>query len=56
MKPTLLGCLVAATAVMSNAAAQERTPVQDARPLLIAAIEAADGQSRGVLVDRKSVV
>ena len=50
MKPTLLECLVAATAVMSNAAAQERTPVQDARPLLIAAIEAADGQSRGVLV------
>jgi hypothetical protein len=32
------------------AAAQDRTPVQDARPLLIAAIDAADGQSRGVLV------
>ena len=47
MKPTLLECLVAA---LDITAAQERTPVQDARPLLIAAIEAADGQSRGVLV------
>ena len=50
MKPALLGCMVAATAMMSNATAQERTPVQDAQPLLIAAIGAPDGQSRGVLV------
>jgi hypothetical protein len=50
MNGALLGWLVTTATVMSNAAAQERTPVQDARPLLIAAIEAPDGQSRGVLV------
>ncbi|MBE0547794.1 MAG: hypothetical protein IH627_09100 [Rubrivivax sp.] len=50
MKSALLGWLVITAALMSNAAAQERKPVQDARPLLIAAIEAPDGQSRGLLV------
>ena len=35
---------------MILATAQDRAQVQDARPLLIAAIEAPDGQSRGVLV------
>ncbi len=42
--------LVIVSVVTTVAAAQDRTPVQDARPLLIAAIDAADGQSRGVLV------
>jgi hypothetical protein len=33
-----------------EAMAQDRTPVQDAKPLLIAALDAIDGQARGVLV------
>ena len=33
-----------------EALAQDRTPVQDARPLLIAAIDAPNGQAHGMLV------
>jgi hypothetical protein len=50
MKAIAFACLAVMAGVAPNAAAQERAPVQDARPLLIAAIEAPDGQSRGVLV------
>lgn len=50
MRAAEFACLVVVSVVTPAAAAQDRTPVQDARPLLIAAIDAADGQSRGVLV------
>lgn len=50
MRVAEFACLVVVSVVTSAAAAQDRTPVQDARRLLIAAIDAADGQSRGVLV------
>ena len=50
MKSSDFACLAVTALVASNATAQDRAPVQDARPLLIAAIEAPDGQSRGVLV------
>lgn len=50
MKSSDFACLAVTALVASNATAQDRAPVQDARPLLIAAIEASDGQSRGVLV------
>ncbi len=50
MKVAASACLVIVSVVTTIATAQDRTPVQDARPLLIAAIDAADGQSRGVLV------
>ena len=36
--------------VDSGAMAQDRTPVQDAKLLLIAAIDAPSGQAQGVLV------
>ena len=35
--------------IATNTPAQARTPVQDARPLLMAAIDAADGRAQGVL-------
>ncbi|MDO9093598.1 MAG: hypothetical protein Q8R98_16845 [Rubrivivax sp.] len=50
MKSSDFAWLALTALVASNATAQDRAPVQDARPLLIAAIEAPDGQSRGVLV------
>jgi hypothetical protein len=50
MKSSDFACLAVTALVASNATAQDRAQVQDARPLLIAAIEAPDGQSRGVLV------
>ena len=50
MKSSDFAWLAVTALVASNATAQDRAPVQDARPLLIAAIEAPDGQSRGVLV------
>ena len=50
MRVAEFACLVVVSVVTTVAAAQDRTPVHDARPLLIAAIDAADGQSRGVLV------
>ncbi|MDP2005245.1 MAG: hypothetical protein Q8K45_06185 [Rubrivivax sp.] len=50
MKSSDFAWLAVTALVASNATAQDRAQVQDARPLLIAAIEAPDGQSRGVLV------
>jgi hypothetical protein len=50
MKSSDIAWLAVTALVASNATAQDRAQVQDARPLLIAAIEAPDGQSRGVLV------
>ncbi|MDZ7855946.1 hypothetical protein [Sphaerotilus sp.] len=47
MKVVLLALLAAWLPAAS--AAQQRVAVTDARPLLIAAIDAADGQARGVL-------
>ena len=47
-KPILTVVLICSIA--TDTLAQARTPVQDARPLLIAAINAADGQSHGILV------
>lgn len=50
MRFAKFACLVVVSVGTSAATTQDRTPVQDARQLLIAAIDAADGQSRGVLV------
>ena len=50
MKCPVLPWLVAITGVMFDASAQERIPVQDARPLLVAAIDAPSGEARGRLV------
>ena len=50
MKFAAVVWMVATALIASDAASQDRTPVQDARPLLVAAIDAPDGQSRGVLV------
>lgn len=52
MKSSDFAWLAVTALVASNATAQDRAQVQDARPLLIAAIEAPDGQSRGVLVGK----
>ena len=46
-KPILMIVLICSIA--TDTLAQARTPVQDARPLLIAAIDAADGRAQGVL-------
>ena len=50
MKHHPLIALVAAMTMNSSVPAQERVPVQDARQLMLAAIDAPDGQARGVLV------
>ena len=50
MKCSVLPWLVAITGAMLDASAQERIPVQDARPLLIAAIDAPSGEAHGMLV------
>ena len=50
MRCLVLAWLVAITGVMFDASAQERIPVQDARPLLVAAIDAPGGEAHGVLV------
>ena len=50
MKCPVFAWLVAITGVMFNASAQERIPVQDARPLLAAAIDASSGEAHGMLV------
>jgi hypothetical protein len=50
MKCPVFAWLVAITGVMFNASAQERIAVQDARPLLIAAIDASSGEAHGMLV------
>ena len=42
--------LLAITGAVLDASAQERIPVQDARPLLIAAIDAPSGEAHGMLV------
>lgn len=36
--------------IATNTLAQARAPVQDAKPLLVAAIDAADGRAHGILV------
>ncbi len=50
MKCPVFAWLVAINGVMFNASAQERIAVQDARPLLIAAIDASSGEAHGTLV------
>ena len=50
MKCSVLPWPVAITGAMLDASAQERIPVQDARPLLIAAIDAPSGEAHGMLV------
>lgn len=42
--------LLAITGAVLDASALERIPVQDARPLLIAAIDAPSGEAHGMLV------
>ena len=49
MRPVLVVCLAAAVSLSGAAWAQARVTVTDARPLLIAAIDAPDGQAHGVL-------
>ena len=50
MKCRVFAWLAIITGTMLDASAQERIPVQDARPLLIAAIDAPSGEARGRLV------
>jgi hypothetical protein len=50
MRYSVFAWLVAVPCVVLDASAQDRTPVQDARPLLIAAIDAPTGQAHGMLV------
>ena len=50
MKCPVFAWLVAITGVMFDASAQERIPVQDPRPLLVAAIDASSGEAHGILV------
>ena len=47
-KPILTAVLICSIA--TDTLAQARTPVKDARPLLIAAIDTADGRAHGILV------
>ena len=50
MRRSVFAWLVAVPCIALDASAQDRTPVQDARPLLIAAIDAPTGQAHGMLV------
>ena len=50
MRYSVFAWLVAVPCIALDASAQDRTPVQDARPLLIAAIDAATGEAHGMLV------
>ena len=50
MRYSVFAWLVAAPWVVLDASAQDRTPVQDARPLLVAAIDAPNGVAHGILV------
>lgn len=50
MRYSVFAWLVAVPCIALDASAQDRTPVQDARPLLIAAIDAPTGQTHGMLV------
>ena len=50
MRYSVFAWLVAVPCIALDASAQDRTPVQDARPLLIAAIDAPTGEAHGMLV------
>ena len=50
MKCPVFAWLAIITGTMLDASAQERIPVQDARPLLVAAIDAPSGEAHGMLV------
>ena len=50
MRYSVFAWLVAVPCIALDASAQDRTPVQDARPLLITAIDAPTGQAHGMLV------
>jgi len=50
MKTHALVALLPALFIADEALAQERIAVKDAKPLLIAAIDAPDGQAHGLLV------
>lgn len=50
MRYSVFAWLVSVPCIALDASAQDRTPVQDARPLLIAAIDAPTGQAHGMLV------
>ena len=50
MRYSVFAWLVAVPWVVLDASAQDRTPVQDARPLLVAAIDAPNGDAHGILV------
>ena len=50
MRYSVFAWLVAVPCIALDASAQDRTPVQDARSLLIAAIDAPTGQAHGMLV------
>jgi hypothetical protein len=50
MKTVVLAVMTIVLCATLDASAQDRTPVQDARPLLIAAIDAPSGEAHGLLV------
>ena len=50
MRYFVVTLLAALNGLALDVSAQDRTPVQDARPLLIAAIDAPGGAARGMLV------
>ena len=50
MRYSVFAWLVAVPCIALDTAAQDRTPVQDARPLLVAAIDAPNGDAHGMLV------
>ena len=50
MKCPVFAWLAIITGTMLEASAQERIAVQDARPLLVAAIDAPSGEAHGMLV------
>jgi len=52
MKPLKFACATALLAAFASSALADdrvRTPVPDARPVLLAALQAADGQAHGIL-------
>ena len=50
MRYFVVTCLAALSGLALEVSAQDRTPVQDPRPLLIAAIDAPGGAAHGMLV------
>ena len=50
MRCSVFAWLVAVPCIALDASAQDRTPVQDARLLLVAAIDAPTGEAHGMLV------